>query len=192
MERLIAAVLRLSRDGRRTFYPEAVNMPATMQMLSDAQRHQAEAIGATISVAPHMPSLVVDRLAIEQVFGNLIDNAVKYLDKDRAGRIEVGGLIIEGGYVRYDVRDNGRGIDTKDHARIFELFRRSGPQDQAGEGIGLAYVQSLVRALGGRITVSSELGKGSIFSVTLPQAVILQGSATQSDGVKSAASSLAS
>ena len=169
MERLIAAVLRLSRDGRRTFQLELLNMTSTMQMLVDAQRHQAEAAGAAILIAQNLPSITSDRLAIEQVFANLIDNAIKYLDPARAGRVEIAGTVMGGGIVRYDVTDNGRGINEKDHARIFDLFRRSGPQDQSGEGIGLAYVRSLVRALGGRITVSSDLGKGSTFSVTLPQ-----------------------
>ena len=169
MERLIAAVLRLSRDGRRTFNAEKIDMWATMQMLADAQRHQADAAGATIELAADLPSLVADRLAIEQIFGNLIDNAIKYLDRARPGLIQITGTRVAGGLVRFDVIDNGRGIDEKDHARIFELFRRSGPQDQSGEGIGLAYVRSLVRALGGRIAVSSDLGKGATFTVTLPE-----------------------
>ena len=61
--------------------------------------------------------------------------------------------------------DNGRGIAPQDHERIFELFRRSGAQDQPGEGIGLAHVRALVRRLGGEITVQSELGRGTTFQV---------------------------
>ena len=66
------------------------------------------------------------------------------------------------------VTDNGRGIDPKDHQRIFDLFRRAGIQDQQGQGIGLAHVRALVRRMGGTINVSSELHKGSTFTVTLP------------------------
>jgi signal transduction histidine kinase len=66
------------------------------------------------------------------------------------------------------VADNGRGIDARDHGRVFELFRRSGVQDRPGDGIGLAHVRTLVRALGGRIDLASEFGTGTTFSVTLP------------------------
>ena len=72
--------------------------------------------------------------------------------------------------MRYTVSDNGRGIDPKDFERIFELFRRAGVQDRPGEGIGLAHVRAMVRKLGGQVTVDSEPGKGSRFTITLPKA----------------------
>ena len=64
--------------------------------------------------------------------------------------------------------DNGRGIDAKDHQRIFDLFRRAGTQDRPGQGIGLAHVRALVRRLGGTLSVTSALDAGSTFTVTLP------------------------
>ena len=64
--------------------------------------------------------------------------------------------------------DNGRGIDPKDHQRIFDLFRRAGTQDKPGQGIGLAHVRALVRRLGGTMSVASELHHGSTFTITLP------------------------
>ncbi|GJD56520.1 Aerobic respiration control sensor protein ArcB [Methylobacterium dankookense] len=169
MEALIAAILKLSREGRRSFRPEPIDMAALMQGLADAQRHQADAAGARVAIAADLPDIVADRLAVQQIFGNLIDNALKYLDPTRPGRITVTGEPIAGGRVRYAVADNGRGIARQDHARIFELFRRAGAQDRPGEGIGLAHVKALVRSLGGRITVSSEPGIGTTFSVTLPR-----------------------
>jgi PAS domain S-box-containing protein len=168
MESLIAAILKLSREGRRTFRPEPLDMAAVVQGIADAQRHQAGAAGATVRVATKLPEIVADRLAVEQIFGNLIDNALKYLSPERPGRIEISADAVSGGRVRFHVRDNGRGIAPQDHARVFELFRRSGVQDRPGEGIGLAHVKALVRSLGGRIEVSSELGEGTTFTVTLP------------------------
>ena len=67
------------------------------------------------------------------------------------------------------MRDNGRGIDARDHERVFELFRRAGTQDRPGEGIGLAHVRALVRRLGGTIALDSTAGAGSAFTVTLPR-----------------------
>ena len=169
MERLIAAILSLSREGRRRFDPQPLDMTALVRTLADAQRHQIEANGATVTVAPDLPSVTADRLAVEQIFGNLLDNAVKYLDRSRPGRIEVFAEALGARRVRFAVRDNGRGIAERDHGRIFELFRRSGAQDRPGEGIGLAHVKALVRTLGGRIEVTSELGVGTTFGVTLPR-----------------------
>ncbi|MEO5494206.1 MAG: ATP-binding protein [Sphingomonas sp.] len=114
-----------------------------------------------------MPSLVSDRVAIEQILSNLVENAVKYLSPDRPGRI-VMRAHAEGPHRIIEVADNGRGIAANDHDRVFDLFRRSGTQDQPGEGIGLAHVRALAHRLGGTIDLSSTLGDGSIFRVNLP------------------------
>ncbi len=168
MERLIAAILKLSREGRRTFTPEPLDMPTLLQGLADAQRHQAEEIEATVEIAPDLPRLVSDRLSVEQIFGNLIDNAIKYSHPDRPALIRITGEE-RGQRVVYRVKDNGRGIEAKDRDRVFDLFRRAGQQDRPGEGIGLAHVKALVRALGGRIELSSQAGAGTTFTVVMPR-----------------------
>lgn len=167
MDGLINAILRLSREGRRNFRPEPLNMAQLVRGLADAQRHQADAVDADVVIGD-LPEIVADRLAVEQIFGNLIDNAIKYLAPGRPGRIEITGEAL-GSRVRFEVRDNGRGIAPQDHARVFELFRRSGVQDKPGEGIGLAHVRTLVRSLGGRIDLASQIGIGTTFIVTMPQ-----------------------
>ena len=169
MERLIAAILKLSREGRRRFTPEPLDMTALIRGIADAQRHQAGRLGAIVTVSETLPEIIADRLAVEQVFGNLIDNALKYLDPARAGTIEISAKPAPGNRIRFAVSDNGRGIAPQDHGRIFELFRRSGAQDRPGEGIGLASVKALVRTLGGRVEVFSQPGRGSTFIVTLPR-----------------------
>ncbi|WP_238297015.1 sensor histidine kinase, partial [Methylobacterium soli] len=166
MERLIGAILRLSREGKRQFRPEPLDMGAILRGLADVQRHQAERGGAAVEIGP-MPDLLADRLAVEQIFGNLLDNAIKYLDPARPGRIRIAGRSAGGGAL-YTVSDNGRGIAEADHGRVFELFRRAGSQEQPGEGIGLAHVRALVRALDGRIDLHSTLGSGTTFTVCLP------------------------
>ncbi len=172
MDRLIGAILRLSREGRRVLVPERVAMGALLGDIAANLAHQAEERGAEVAVG-YVPDLVIDRLAVEQVFGNLIENALKYLDPGRPGRIGIGGRR-QGAYAVIEVRDNGRGIAPRDHERIFELFRRAGEQTVPGEGIGLAHVRALVRRLGGRIDCQSALGAGSTFRVVLPLAPIAE------------------
>jgi signal transduction histidine kinase len=172
MDRLINAILKLSREGRRNLTPEALDMTAMAGRIADSIRHQTEEKGAEIVVEP-LPAFENDRLSIEQVFGNLIDNAVKYLDPARPGHIVVSGRDKPGGWVEYTVADNGRGIAPRDHERVFELFRRAGRQDTQGEGLGLAFVRNSVRRLGGEITLESTLGEGSTFRLKFPKRLIL-------------------
>jgi signal transduction histidine kinase len=166
MDRLITAILNLTREGRREFQPENIEVRDLIENIAGTVAHQASEANATIRVEP-LPNLVGDRLALEQIFSNLIDNALKYLKPGVPGDILIRGRS-KLGYIIYDVKDNGRGIDAKDHQRIFELFRRAGTQDRPGQGIGLAHVRALVRRLGGTLSVSSELNAGSTFTVMLP------------------------
>jgi PAS domain S-box-containing protein len=167
MDRLIGAILKLSREGRRVLTPEPVDMADLLAGCHRSLSQQLDGTGTEFMVES-APDLIGDRVALEQIFGNLIDNAAKYLDPERPGRIVVRGQEA-GTYVRYEIEDNGRGIDPKDFDRIFDLFRRAGAQDRPGEGIGLAHVRSLVRRLGGAINVSSRPGLGSTFTVLLPR-----------------------
>lgn len=166
MDRLIKAILQISREGRRTLTRDTIDLRALFEGIADSLSGQTDAAGATITVGD-LPEVEGDRTALEQVFGNLLDNAVKYLRPGVPGEIKVTGEQ-RGKRVVIRVEDNGRGIAAHDRRRVFELFRRSGEQDRPGEGIGLAHVQALVRRLGGQIHVESELGEGSCFTVTLP------------------------
>ncbi len=167
MDRLIGALLKLSREGQRQFQPQFIDMSQLLRSTVDALAYQAQAVNAKISIG-ELPPITSDRLALEQVFSNLMDNAVKYLRPDVPGSIDVRALEA-GGAISYEIHDNGRGIDNKDRERIFDLFRRAGVQDRPGDGMGLAHARTLVRRLGGSIAVESELGSGTIFKVTLPK-----------------------
>lgn len=167
MDRLINAILKLSREGRRVLAPEPVDMQGLVETLRESLAHQVAEREAEIVVGP-MPTLTSDRLALEQIFGNIVENAVKYLDPERTGRVTITAHDA-GPLVRFEVADTGRGIAASDFERIFDLFRRAGRQDVAGEGIGLAHTRALVRRLGGTIEVASTPGEGSTFTITLPR-----------------------
>jgi signal transduction histidine kinase len=167
MDRLINAILKLSREGRRVLTPEPIDLAVLVDGIRDTLAHRTEEVGGEIRIVGPLPDLVHDRLAVEQILANLIENAVKYRAPDRPVLVEVSGKIAAG-RVLIQIKDNGRGIDAKDHARIFDLFRRSGPQTEPGEGIGLAHVRALAYRMGGTIECVSEFGQGSTFSLSLP------------------------
>jgi signal transduction histidine kinase len=166
MDRLISAILNLTREGRREFQPVPIDTRELIEGIVSTVAHQASEADAQIRIEP-LPAIVSDRLALEQIFSNLIDNALKYLKPGVPGDITVRGRT-QLGFAIFEIADNGRGIDPKDHQRIFDLFRRAGTQDRPGQGIGLAHVRALVRRLGGTMSVASELHNGSTFTITLP------------------------
>ena len=166
MDRLINAILKLSREGRRVLVAERLDMGALLSGLADTMQHQAAERDAKVEVAP-LPAVIGDRLATEQVFGNVVENALKYLKPGRPGLVRVTGRV-EGATAWFEVTDNGRGIAKRDYERIFELFRRAGDQTVPGEGIGLAHVRTLVRRMGGTIECASELGTGTTFTISMP------------------------
>ena len=176
MDRLINAILQLSRQGRRVLTPEPVDMTRVLQGVADNLQHRSGELWAEITVDVDLPPTVSDRLALEQIFSNLVENALKYLKPGRPGRIAISGHR-NGARLVYEVTDNGRGIDPKDHERVFELFRRAGVQDQPGEGIGLAHVRALAYRLGGTVTCESALDQGATFRVSLPARLTAEGPA---------------
>jgi len=174
MDRLINAILRLAREGKRVLTPERLDLTMLADAIVASIQHRLDEIGATITVQRAMPTIVADRLAAEQMLSNLIENAVKYLKPGVPGRITVSATA-DRGRVDIAIADNGRGIDPRDHDRIFDLFRRSGQQDQPGEGIGLAHVRALAYRLGGFISCQSTLGEGATFTLSLPVHPTIQG-----------------
>lgn len=174
MDRLINAILSLSRQGRRTLSPEHLDMDSLISTVVGTLSTLRDDRGAVVEIESPLPPVRHDRLAIDQIFSNLIENALKYLRPAVPGRIVVRGRISNRRAI-YEVEDNGRGIEEKDRERIFELFRRSGVQDQRGEGIGLANVRALAYRLGGTVDVQSVFGEGSTFIVNLPLEFIDEG-----------------
>ncbi len=167
MDGLINAILKISRDGRRQLKPETMDLRDIASGCVASQQHRIDEIGGEVNLALPPFKLFSDRMSIEQILANLVDNAIKYRSPDRPLRLRIE-AVRRGRLVDIIVEDNGRGIEPDDLERVFELFRRAGPQDQVGEGIGLAHVRSLARNLGGEIDVRSVPGEGSAFILTTP------------------------
>jgi len=165
MDHFISAVLKLSRVGRRELRPEPVDMNALVHEALQTVSHQLDKHHSKVTVEP-LPDVVADRTSLEQIIGNILGNAVKYLDGDRPGEITITAER-DGDETTFRIRDNGRGISEADMPKVFAPFRRAGKQDVPGKGMGLTYVQTLVRRHGGRIWCESEPGVGTTLSFTI-------------------------
>ena len=169
----IDALLRLSRIGRVEYRPALLDIAAIVARVVESLQATIAERGATVIVKDLAPCWG-DPTAVEQVFANLLDNAVKYLGSARSGLIEVGNVAAdpvpaEGIALQtYYVRDNGPGIAAADQAKVFLPFQRVHGDNVPGEGIGLATVRRIVERHGGRVAVESAPGAGSTFFVSLP------------------------
>ena len=165
MESLIDAILAYSRAGRVKGKPEKVDVGALLRETIDLASPPPE---FRVEAATDLPTLVADRTRLQQVFLNLISNAVKHHGR-KDGRVTVT-WEDAGPMVRFAVSDDGPGIDPRFHDRIFLIFQTLQPRDKVeGTGIGLALVKKIVESHGGTIQVESEEGKGATFRFTWPK-----------------------
>jgi PAS domain S-box-containing protein len=165
---IIDALLRLSRVGRVVYNPQDVDVNAVVARVLEAMRLTVEGKKAIVTVHD-LPPARADRTAVEQVFANLIGNALKYLDPARPVRIEVGaGANPAPGFHTYYVRDNGLGIPAAYAPKVFQAFQRLHPERAEGEGMGLTILRRIVERHGGKVWLDSAPGVGSTFFFTLP------------------------
>jgi signal transduction histidine kinase len=162
---------RLER-GRQALEFAAVAPRAVAEQAIGPFKSRLEAPGCTFSleVAESLPEVRADLDALSQVLANLIDNALKYTGSGK--RIALGARA-EGGMLVFTVEDNGIGIAPDQRRVIFQPFHQVDQRlsrTREGAGLGLAIVRRIVKAHGGEITVASEPGKGSVFTVKIPVA----------------------
>jgi signal transduction histidine kinase len=171
LARIMDALLRLSRAGRVQYQWQKLDVREVVGRVVDALRDSIKEKNAEIVLRP-LPDACGDPFAVEQIFANLLGNAVKYLDPERPGRIEVGCVDARPETTDalrvYYVKDNGLGIPEAYHSRMFTAFNRLHADASSGEGIGLALVRRMVERLGGSISMQSAPGVGSTFYTALP------------------------
>ncbi|MES2640655.1 MAG: CHASE domain-containing protein [Myxococcota bacterium] len=170
MQALVSELLAFTRADRgvEAFTPVPLDEPVHAAL--DDLTVVIEQCAARVRIGP-LPTVLGDRVQLVQLFANLLSNALKFRSPGVPVEIVVEGRAV-GERCEIEVRDNGIGIDARDHERVFELFQRLHPEGRyPGPGVGLAMCRRIVERHGGRIWVDSALGRGSVFHVCLPHAV---------------------
>jgi signal transduction histidine kinase len=175
MEKLVNDLLYFSRLGRQELAVQPTNINEVIHDIETTLELFLAERKAKIVIPSPLPTVMVDKPRITELFRNLITNAVKYNDSPEK-RIEIGYLAAykhakTGELLKnvFYVRDNGRGIATEFHDEIFRIFRRlqSSKEDDDGTGVGLTFVKKIVERHGGEIWLESEPGRGTVFYFTL-------------------------
>jgi signal transduction histidine kinase len=167
MEALIDGILAYSRAARVRTTPETVDTGALVREIIELLAPEGD---TQIDVQPDMPTLRAERVPLQQIFMNLIGNAVKYTRVERPDvRVTVGWRARREAY-EFFVTDNGPGIAAEFHERIWGIFQTLQARDKVeGTGIGLAVVKRIVESRGGSVWVDSAPGQGATFRFTWPR-----------------------
>lgn len=169
MEKLLSDILDYSRIDRQ-YMTQKSDVVDAKSLVEDAASFAFPPEGYEIIISPILSSIQVQRIPLQQVFYNLINNAIKH-NTNASGMIEVG-VSIEPDHYVFSVKDNGPGIPAEYHAKIFEMFQTLHPRDKReGSGMGLAFVKKILTGRGSAITVESEPGQGALFRFTWPKEV---------------------
>jgi len=170
MGRLIDDLLRYSRLGRRAVRLQAVNPLGVVSRAIKTLTERIAESGAEIVIPEDMPVVHADPTLLEQIFTNLLENALTYRKSEGTLRIQISATVRDG-YVVIEVSDNGIGISPEYHQKVFNMFQRLHSYDEyPGTGIGLAIVRKSATLMYGEVWVESEVGQGSRFFIKLAQA----------------------
>ena len=165
MEAMIEGILQYSRVGRETVRPEYIDVGA---LLADIVDLLAPPPPFQVEIAAPMPALTGERVRLQQVFMNLISNAIKHNDRPQ-GRVTITSRDA-GEFYEFAVADDGPGIAPQYHARIFQIFQTLQARDKVeNTGIGLSLVKKIVEGQGGAIHLDSREGAGATFRFTWPK-----------------------
>jgi signal transduction histidine kinase len=166
MEKLISGILDLARVGRVTQENETVFVRTLLREIIDTLNPP---LGFRVELPFFLPTLTTNVVQLQQVFTNLISNALKYHEHPEKGAVYIG-CDDAGQFYQFSVADDGPGIDPEYHERIFVIFQTLTERDTfESTGVGLAIVKKIVERQGGRIWVKSAEGQGAKFIFTWPK-----------------------
>jgi signal transduction histidine kinase len=169
MDTLLSLLLAISRVGRKADPIQPHDLDTILDDVLATFDHQLQERALRVIRHPLPKRIPCRRNEINQVFSNLLANAINYMGPSQDRFIEIGADTRDNEVECY-IRDTGIGMAPEDHERVFQMFTRLQAIDVPGEGVGLAYVRKILRSHGGRIRVVSAKGQGSTFFFTLPMA----------------------
>ena len=169
MNEFIDDILDLSKLSKTTLKKKNVDIANILHgELANLKQYSVYSPKTVFNISDNLPNIYGDPTMIRQLFLNLISNAVKYSKNEEDPLIEISGTVV-GNQVIYKIKDNGIGIDNRYISNIFDVFSRLVDEEEfEGTGIGLAIVKRIVDRHNGDVTVESELGKGTTFTVFFP------------------------
>lgn len=162
-----SGLLRFIRLGQMEIEWERLDINNVATSIVTAMEFQMRKEGVVLHLGD-LPPCMGDLVLIMQVFSNLIENALKYLDPSRAGEITIAGKM-EQGWSIYSITDNGIGISPQQQKQVFNVFHRGDSGKERGDGLGLAIVQRILERHKGKIQLQSVPGEGSTFTIYLPR-----------------------
>jgi signal transduction histidine kinase len=171
MNQLIEDLLMLSRISRIKNPYEDVNINELLTSVIKRIEFDIKEKKVDLRIQPDMPTIRCDRIKMNEVFLNLINNAIKFSAKNNKDnpKVEVGYALEEGNHKFY-VKDNGIGIDPKYHSQLFGIFKRlHTAKEYEGTGAGLSIVKRVIDDHGGKVWIDSQEGKGATFYFTIPK-----------------------
>lgn len=168
MDKLLNGILRLSRVGKIVATTKKIDMNSFIKNIIKNFNYQIKTHNVTVEIS-NLTDCMADEILLDQVFANIIDNAIKYLKKDQIdAKIKISSYT-DNNDVIYCIEDNGIGVKKEYFEKIFELFYRLNPKEIVGEGVGLTIVKKNLTTLNGNIWVSSDIDIGSKFYLLLPK-----------------------
>ena len=165
MDNLLMGLLQISRLGRQESRIDLLSMNILMQQVVDSYKYEIHK-GLIEVVIKDLPRCYGDKDQINQLFSNLLGNAIKFLSPERKGKIVISGTE-EKKFARYKIKDNGIGIEKAHQKKIFEMFYKLDP-NKPGSGLGMSIIKQIVEKNNGSIQLVSEYGEGTEITINLP------------------------
>ena len=167
MDKIISDTLRYSEIKRMSNSESAVDLNHLVtHLINDLKQSYPD---TSININGTLPTLIMNDTKALQVFQNILDNACKYRDPNRASQVTISCGVIFGFY-EIQIKDNGIGIPKESAHRVFEIFQKLN-NNKDSNGVGMSIVKKIVQTYGGKIWFESEVGKGTTFKFNLPRSL---------------------
>jgi signal transduction histidine kinase len=163
----VEGIMTVAHVGVEQEAVTAIDPTAVIRQVLDARADEIRRLCAVVQVEPGLPLVACHSASLQQIFDNLVSNALKYTRTEESPEIKISGRI-QGSMVAFSVEDRGIGIPSTQRTRVFQPFVRLLTSDADGDGIGLTIIQRIVELYGGKVWIDGAEGPGCIVHFTMP------------------------